>query len=107
MFYLPCNLAYLVEDLLLLRGKKAKFLRAAALAVAVTCAVGPMSFHGMLHAREKREGLRIQKERDATLQRRMMEERCGSTEQPNGSNHVRINTAVTKYSGSLPYQLAL
>ena len=75
MFYLPCNIAYLAEDLLLLRGKKEKFLRAAALAVAVTSAVGPMSFHGMLHAREKREELRIQKERDAALQRRMIEER--------------------------------
>jgi len=86
MFYLPCNIAYLAEDLLLLRGKKEKFLRAAALAVAVTSAVGPMSFHGMLHAREKREELRIQKERDAALQRRMIEERRLMEERMRGNS---------------------
>ncbi|MBP7583001.1 MAG: hypothetical protein KBA61_03135 [Spirochaetes bacterium] len=75
MFYLPCNIAYLVEDLLLLRGKKEIFLRAAALAVAVISAVGPMSFHGMLNARADREELRLRQEKDAALQQRIMEER--------------------------------
>jgi len=75
MFYLPCNIAYLAEDLLLLRGRKEIFLRISALTVAVICAVGPMSFHGMLNARSDREELQQQQERDAALRQRMMEER--------------------------------
>jgi hypothetical protein len=75
MFYLPCNIAYLVEDLLLLRGRKEFFLRGAALAVAVICAVGPMSFHGMLHARADREELHQRQERNDALQKRIVEER--------------------------------
>lgn len=75
MFYLPCNLAYLAEDLLLLRGAGQKFLRAAALAVAVISAVGPYSFHGMLSAGNNREEIRQRVERDEAIKKRMMEER--------------------------------
>ena len=75
MFYLPCNIAYLVEDLLLLRGAREKFLRFAALAVVVISTVGPMSFHGVLNADADREVLRQRRERDDALQKRIMEER--------------------------------
>ncbi len=75
MFYLPCNMAYLVEDLLLLRGARDKFMRITALAVVVISAVGPYSFHGVLHAGSDREALIQRAEMEEAAGKRTMSER--------------------------------
>jgi len=75
MFYLPCNLTYLAEDFLMLRGKREVFMRVAALIMVTVSAVGPMAFRDIVHDRSADNELTQIRNRNEEVRKKIIEER--------------------------------
>lgn len=75
MFYLPCNLTYLAEDFLMLRGKREVCMRVAALIMVTVSAVGPMAFRDILYDRSSDAELTRIRNRNEEIRKKIIEER--------------------------------
>ena len=75
MFYLPCNLTYLAEDFLMLRGKRELLIRLTALIMVTISAVGPIAFRDILNDRSADNELIRTRNKNEEVRRKIIEER--------------------------------